>query len=172
MSSKCNVSCIFLIKNLLICLVHWLENRLDALNAKLEARIQAQLREQAVYQAPPPVPPASLAPAPYPQALHDSIAPMHGEGFVYLVYGESGLYKIGCTARLNNRVKQIGYETAQSVQLIHVIPAEDMLTCEKYLHDLYAPFRIRGEWFSLSPAQVGEIKAIGRLVLLDEEDAK
>lgn len=81
-------------------------------------------------------------------------------GYIYLILAETGQYKIGYSKRLFDRVKTFQVKLPFEIELIHQFPADDMYQAERELHSYFAAHRVNGEWFSLSPEQVEEIKAI------------
>lgn len=83
-------------------------------------------------------------------------------GFVYLIFCDIGLHKIGVAKSVKARVKQlrVSLPPPLDVTLVHAIRCDDRRQLERELHQKYASARVRGEWFKLSSAQVEEIKAI------------
>lgn len=58
-------------------------------------------------------------------------------GFVYLIDGGSGIYKIGKSANVENRMNALQSATHYTLKLVHVISAESMRETEKVLHRLF-----------------------------------
>lgn len=82
-------------------------------------------------------------------------------GYVYLIKAETGIYKIGRTTQLNQRITRFETNLPLAIELIHTINCQYHKRAEKHLHAKYAEKRIQGtEWFNLAPEQVEEIKAI------------
>jgi hypothetical protein len=81
-------------------------------------------------------------------------------GFVYLLYAETGLYKIGLSIDPVARFKSINKQVSEDVQLLHTIPADDRYFAERDLHALYTAKRQEGEWFSLSAEDVDHILSL------------
>jgi predicted GIY-YIG superfamily endonuclease len=80
-------------------------------------------------------------------------------GFVYLISGSDGVYKIGRTSSIRRRMDdftKLPFETA----LICTIPTPDALALESSLHKKFAMKRLNGEWFRLSDEDVAGIKAM------------
>jgi hypothetical protein len=80
-------------------------------------------------------------------------------GFVYLMESDNGLYKIGATKDLKNRLKSLNSSSAK-ITCIHTIKSDDMLMAESRLHRNYKNERRYGEWFELTLDQVNFIKRI------------
>jgi DNA-binding XRE family transcriptional regulator len=81
-------------------------------------------------------------------------------GFVYLLRADNGLHKIGRSGCPDERMKAFG-TLPVAVELIHQIRTDDMEWLEDELHNLYAPSRVRGEWFRLTEEEVLALKARG-----------
>jgi hypothetical protein len=79
-------------------------------------------------------------------------------GYVYLV--KSGkLYKIGCSENHWRRKSELHNQTSQGIKEIHTIVAiDDPQGIERYWHERFATKRQHGEWFDLSPEDVGAFK--------------
>lgn len=75
-------------------------------------------------------------------------------GFVYLVKGHPGEYKIGRTNLVDRRLSELGATASIEQQLIHEIRTDDPAGVEIYWHTRFAEKRMKGEWFSLNPADV------------------
>lgn len=65
---------------------------------------------------------------------------------------ENGLYKIGITSSLPKRIKDIS-KNEGDVELV----AYKRSDIERFLHEKYRKYRIRGEWFSLTDKMVSRI---------------
>lgn len=63
-------------------------------------------------------------------------------------------YKIGWTANLERRMRDMATYVAEKPSLIHTIPTDDPLGVEVYWHNRFANKWIRGEWFALTSEDV------------------
>lgn len=80
-------------------------------------------------------------------------------GYVYLFHdAETGMYKIGKSKNPDNRLSQVRTSTANNIVCFCTIETHEMTTLEAELHQQFATQRIRGEWFSLTDADVQCIK--------------
>lgn len=78
-------------------------------------------------------------------------------GIVYLL--QSGeYYKIGMTSNLASRKAWFDIHLPHKTELIHTIPCNDALRLERHLHEHFKDKRLNGEWFSLSEADIAEVK--------------
>jgi Meiotically up-regulated gene 113 len=84
-------------------------------------------------------------------------------GFVYLVKGHPGEYKIGKTTLVDRRVSELGVMAAVEQVLIHEIKTDDPAGVERYWHNRFQDKNMRGEWFRLSPADVKAFKRWRRI---------
>jgi hypothetical protein len=75
-------------------------------------------------------------------------------GFVYLVKGHPGEYKIGRTTLVDRRLSELGATSAIEQKLVHEIKTDDPAGVEAYWHKRYQAKRMRGEWFNLTAADV------------------
>lgn len=75
-------------------------------------------------------------------------------GFVYLVKGHPGEYKIGRTNLVDRRLSELGATASIEQSLIHEIKTDDPAGIEAYWHKRFQDRRMRGEWFKLSAADV------------------
>jgi len=121
-------------------------------------------RESAAY--PDVVPILELAYQPG-QAL-DTQEPRSAEdgisyGFVYLVKGHAGEYKIGRTNIVDRRLSELGATSAVEQTLVHEVKTDDPVGVEAYWHSRFADKRMRGEWFRLTAADVRASKRWRRI---------
>lgn len=98
-----------------------------------------------------------------PQAESDSCGLENGRsGYVYLAYCETGHHKIGVSASPSHRIKAINTRMPLSVELEHIIPADDMYAAEAGLHQRFDGERQEGEWFLLGDEDVRYILSLER----------
>jgi hypothetical protein len=82
------------------------------------------------------------------------------KGFVYLLWAENGLHKIGKAKSIDDRVHNLGIKIPIKTKLIHAFKTEDRNKAEADLHQRYAEKREHGEWFDLNEQDIAEITAI------------
>lgn len=80
------------------------------------------------------------------------------QGFVYLVEGHRGEYKIGRTKSPGRRVYELGATASVELKPIHVIKTDDPVGIEAYWHKRFQNKRMKREWFKLSAAEVKSFK--------------
>jgi hypothetical protein len=103
-----------------------------------------------------PLMPANAAPAGTGAPVQDSDNGSYG--FVYLVKGHPGEYKIGRTNLVDRRLSELGATAAIEHKLEHEIKTDDPSNIEAYWHKRFQEKRMRGEWFRLSPVDVKAFK--------------
>jgi len=81
-------------------------------------------------------------------------------GYVYLIQGENGFYKIGRTVAPENRMKTFNVKLPFNVEYICLVKHDDHVSLETELHERFAAKRINGEWFALNDEDVTYIKAL------------
>lgn len=81
-------------------------------------------------------------------------------GSVYVVRCQE-YYKIGRSTVPYERAKQIQVDSPHPVELIHVMPNQNRLRAEKYLHHRFATHRHAGEWFALPDDAVAWLRGVG-----------
>ena len=84
-------------------------------------------------------------------------------GFVYLVKGHPGEYKIGRTNLVDRRLSELGATASVQQSLIHEIKTDDPAGIETYWHRRFQDKRMRGEWFKLSADDVRAFKRWRRI---------
>lgn len=88
----------------------------------------------------------------------ESVAENAAYGFVYLVRGHRGEYKIGRTNLVDRRLSELGATYPVEQTLVHEIKTDDPVGVERYWHNRLAEKRMRGEWFKLTVADVKAFK--------------
>lgn len=87
-------------------------------------------------------------------------SPLPVKGFVYLVKLENGLYKIGKTKHLSERMKVFAVSFPMKWELYYSFLSDDYTRAEKTLHTEFADKREVGEWFRLTQRDINSITAI------------
>lgn len=77
-------------------------------------------------------------------------------GFVYILSGDNGLYKIGSTVRLEKRVWEVSHYSGVKSALYFSVQTQNMNKLERYLHKKFENQRVYNEWFDLTPIQLGD----------------
>lgn len=79
----------------------------------------------------------------------------HKPGFVYLMVNKRNKYvKIGWSKNPTHREETLQAEDPD-VEMLYKFPA--IFSTEKQLHEKYAEFRVRGEWFQLNEVHIHQI---------------
>lgn len=82
-------------------------------------------------------------------------------GYVYILRGERGLYKIGRSRAPVTRASQLAGQVPFVVEVVHVIACDNAREAEAVLHARYDGDRERGEWFHLSSEAAEAISELG-----------
>lgn len=80
---------------------------------------------------------------------------------VYLIKANKW-YKIGYTTYFRHRIKQLATQPPFETQILHIIKVPNQ-AAELFLHERYAQYRIRGEWFTLPGDDILELMSIQEL---------
>lgn len=75
-------------------------------------------------------------------------------GFVYLIKGRRGEYKLGHTSVVDRRVSELATGSPVDLQVVHEIKTDDPLGVEAYWHRRFANSRIKNEWFNPNASDV------------------
>ena len=84
-------------------------------------------------------------------------------GFVYLVRGHPGEYKIGRTNLVDRRLSELGATASIEQELVWEIKTDDPAGIEAYWHRRFQEKRMKGEWFRLNPNDVKTFKRWRRI---------
>lgn len=84
-------------------------------------------------------------------------------GFVYLVKGHPGEYKIGRTNLVDRRLSELGATASIEQELVHEIKTDDPVGVEAYWHKRFQDKRMKGEWFRLNAAEVNSFRKWRRI---------
>jgi hypothetical protein len=79
-----------------------------------------------------------------------------GPGYVYLMQGYRGQYKIGHSINPRKRRAQLSKKD-RTVKIVLLIPTSDMIALELDLQRCYQWKRTRGEWYRLERADIQHI---------------
>jgi hypothetical protein len=82
------------------------------------------------------------------------------QGIVYVVKAEDGLYKIGRTESLHQRLSKLRTDCPVESELLMHKLFKDCVDQEKRLHKIFAGKRVRGEWFRLNSADLNTLKDV------------
>lgn len=99
----------------------------------------------------------------HPQPRSRQRVDISGRGYIYLVEGQPGRFKIGLSADPKTRIANLGVKLPFEIEVIHLISTDDMRRAERELHDQFRDRRLAGEWFDLTPEQVQSVKKIGSI---------
>lgn len=92
------------------------------------------------------------------------------KGYVYVLRADNGVYKIGQSTQIDDRIKQLSIQLPYELELVHVIETDHVINAEQLLHNRYAEKRRGGEWFALTDEDLEEIKALSHLHASAGED--
>lgn len=95
-------------------------------------------------------------------AIRQGLPRRRDDGYVYVIQDVdvTGFCKIGRTVGPASRMLNFDVLLPFEVHIITIIKCKrfDSITAERLLHRYYARFRVRGEWFSLSYAQIERLR--------------
>lgn len=84
----------------------------------------------------------------------------NSEGYVYLLKGGNGKYKIGASKNPVQRCKSLRLASSENHELIHFFKCVHMFKMEKSLHAIFKSKKSHSEWFDLDENEVSHIKGI------------
>lgn len=85
----------------------------------------------------------------YTDSFHSNPHKVDKSGFVYLAQTSKGWCKIGMSKQPYRRMSSLQTGNPLEIMLIDRVFTFDMASLEKALHDYYAAYWLRGEWFDL-----------------------
>ena len=90
------------------------------------------------------------------------VTPRNRAGYVYVlaVPNTPGLFKIGRTVDLDDRLRTFNVKLPFPVQYEHTIKSRDCYALETMLHRLFAAQRVEGEFFTLDNADLRILKSL------------
>lgn len=83
-----------------------------------------------------------------------------GAGYVYLLRGPDGTYKIGKTKNPDDRRRTFNVKLPFRVEYVTLIETNDMTLLESDLHKRFKHKNVDGEWFNLDDDDVEYIKRL------------
>ena len=84
-------------------------------------------------------------------------------GFVYLMGGRRGEYKLGHTSVVDRRLSELATGSSVDLEVVHEIKTDDPLGVEAYWHRRFSENRMKNEWFKLSSSDVRAFKRWRRI---------
>jgi Meiotically up-regulated gene 113 len=78
-------------------------------------------------------------------------------GYVYLIKFRSD-FKVGASSDPERRYGGMATQMPEAMTRVHTIKTDDPFGVEAYWHRRFEAKRLKGEWFSLSPADVRAFK--------------
>jgi len=84
-------------------------------------------------------------------------------GFVYLIRGRRGEYKLGHMSVVDRRLSELATGSSVDLEVVHEIKTDDPLGVEAYWHQRLSKSRIKNEWFKLSSSDVRAFKRWRRI---------
>jgi hypothetical protein len=85
-------------------------------------------------------------------------------GHIYLIQGVHGWHKIGLSKDPVSRIGHLDVILPFDIEVLYLIPTNDMKRAERQLHQRFAEKRGKGEWFALSQDDIETICAIPEMV--------
>ncbi len=84
-------------------------------------------------------------------------------GWVYIVQGVDGYYKIGMTTDMEKRLRALATNSHTPLTLVHAIKCRNCARAERKLHKQFSGKRGHGEWFRLNAADLAQLKSLERM---------
>ena len=82
------------------------------------------------------------------------------KGYVYLIQGENGRYKIGFSSNVNTRLSQLKLSSCEDHKLIHNYHSNNVRLEEDRLHNMFKDKNTHSEWFDLDDSDIEYIKGL------------
>jgi hypothetical protein len=76
------------------------------------------------------------------------------QGYIYLLICANGMYKIGRSRNIEERIRGLNREIPIHIHCVHHFLSDCSPAAEKYMHNKFSNERVGYEWFNLSPEQV------------------
>lgn len=91
------------------------------------------------------------------------------EGFVYVLQGEGGFFKIGLTQRddVQSRYREITAALPWKITLLFAYKVSNAFRIEALLHRKYTAKWVRGEWFSLDVDDLGIVEGFLQQIAIE-----
>lgn len=93
-------------------------------------------------------------------------------GYIYLIYAENGLTKIGKSINVKQRFHMLSCASPCALTLLFAIRLDNYSETELALHQQFNKVRIRGEWFNLTRAEIDSVIAKLSLCKNKQKQAK
>lgn len=83
------------------------------------------------------------------------VAPLPEQAYIYIIGPSDGPQKIGKAADPQSRLQlfQTGNHLALSISATFAVTRDEVTAIERYAHCLLSEYRVRGEWFNVSPTE-------------------
>ena len=79
-------------------------------------------------------------------------------GYIYLVASSNGLFKIGRTINLHQRMWHLSVDhPEEELALVYAVELQDQFNGERELHRKYRRKQVHGEWFNLDCGDIARI---------------
>lgn len=86
---------------------------------------------------------------------------VNSKGFVYVIYSPTGIYKIGRSRNIDDRLKSF---SVPGLEIYHFFFTYHSPIHEKMLHEIFKHKHVKGEWFALNADELEQLKKIGERV--------
>lgn len=79
-----------------------------------------------------------------------------------MLRADNGLIKIGQTQHLTQRIARLNSILPYDLETVYLFAHTAYVELETYLHICFCEQRVRGEWFDLTPDDIGRIPILVR----------